>query len=185
MKKSGYALKTTQDAFFRLPEEDQDVLAAIHEKEAYALNDTMKSRVSSVMEYKNPDKAETIEINGVRLEAHDFGAPTLEQIEQFGLVELKDGDEADSDVPQYGSCTIDDYDLFKRAYPHYADLNLDETQAREMGIFPVTIWGYNKLARKLMLGEKREPNDGDWGKLREFTREQGGINDVLIKAMNA
>lgn len=54
------------------------------------------------------------------MEAANLSAPTQDEIEKFHMVELKDGDEANEEVPQYGFNTISDYEVFKRAFPHHA-----------------------------------------------------------------
>jgi hypothetical protein len=126
---------------------------------------------------------EFIEIAGVRMEAANLSAPTQDEIEKFHMVELKDGDEANEEVPQYGFNTISDYEVFKRAFPHHAWLT--EEQAKEQHLFPHTYCAYNKLARSAVLTNrhKREWNDTEWAKLMEYAQENG--NNKVIEAMKA
>lgn len=173
-----YLSEEAKNGFLALSESDQRTLKMIHETEAHALNDVMNSRVDALIK-----PSESITIAEVCLESSDFGAPTPEEIEKLGLVELKDGDEANAKVPQYGVHIISDYDEFKRAFPHYAHLKRKEAEAKNL--FPYIYCGYNKLARNLMLAHrnKREPNDAEWKKLKEYAKENG--NNTLIQAMNA
>lgn len=45
-----YASQEVQDAFLTLPESNQDALAAIHETEAYLINDSIRSSVHGLIE---------------------------------------------------------------------------------------------------------------------------------------
>lgn len=88
------------------------------------------------------------------MEAVNLGAPTQEEIDKFHMVELRDGDGADGTVPQYGYHTINDYEVFKQAFPYYASLT--EEQATEQHLFPHTYCAYNKLARNAVLTNRNK-----------------------------
>jgi hypothetical protein len=126
------------------------------------------------------NSSNTIEVAGVYMDEFDLGAPTPEEIEKFCLVELKDGDEADPKVPQYGSHTIYDYKEFTLAFPY-----LSREDIETKNLLPYTYCGYNKLARNIILENrnKREPNDEEWEKIGKYAEENG--NNTLMQTMNA
>lgn len=63
------------------------------------------------------------------MDEENLGAPTQAEVERFHLIELRDGDEADGTVPQYGFNTISDYKVFKQAFPYYESFT--EAEAKE------------------------------------------------------